>query len=234
MHGLRRCAELVISVALILGGVCPISDGVGGESTDLVYSHVENDKMMIALTFDDGPHPRYTPMILDILKKYGVRATFFAVGENAELYPELIGRCLCEGHEVANHTYSHGDLSHSSYDEICREVGRAENAIYETCESRTKLLRPPGGLYGKNVIMAAHELDYTLVLWTVDTRDWAHTPADKIAKKVLSSTKAGDIILMHDFIGRDSPTPKALEAVIPALLERGFRFVTVSELLGSK
>lgn len=234
MHGLKRCAELMLSAVVILGGLCVASDGASTEHTDLVYSHVENDKMMIALTFDDGPHPKYTPMILDILKKYGIRATFFAVGENAEQYPELIKRCLREGHEIANHTYSHSDLSHRSFDEVCGEVGKAENAIYENSESRTKLLRPPGGLYGKNVIMAAYELDYTLVLWTVDTRDWAHTPVAKIAEKVLRNTKAGDIILMHDFIGRDSPTPEALEKVIPTLLERGYRFVTVSELLGAK
>ena len=78
------------------------------------------------------------------------------------------------------------------------------------------------------------ELDYTLVLWTVDTKDWAHTPSDKIVKKVFDSVESGDIILMHDFIGKNSPTPDALEIMIPELLKKGYRFVTVSELLGCK
>ena len=198
----------------------------------MVYSHKSNDKMMIALTFDDGPHPRYTPEILDILGEYGIAATFFTIGENAVYYPHIVTRCQNEGHEVANHTYSHKDLSKDSFENICNEVCSTENIIYENLDSRTKLLRPPGGLYGKNVIKAAAELDYTLVLWTVDTRDWDHTPPEKIAEDVLATISPGDIILMHDFIGRDSPTPDALRIMIPQLLAKGYKFVTVSELLG--
>jgi len=198
----------------------------------MVYSSKTNDKMMIALTFDDGPHPRYTPEILDILHEYGICATFFTVGKNAVNYPGIIERYQKEGHEIANHTYSHKDLSKDSYDDVCREVSTAEDIIFESLDVRTKLLRPPGGLYGKNVIKAAAQLDYTLVLWTVDTKDWAHTPSQKIVEKVLSSVESGDIILMHDFIGKNSPTPDALREMIPQLLDRGFRFVTVSELLG--
>ncbi len=199
----------------------------------MVYSHRNTERMMIALTFDDGPHPRYTPEILDILSEYGVCATFFTVGENALQYPDIIKRCQNEGHEIANHTYSHADLSKDSYNNICDEVRSTEEVIFENIDTRTKLLRPPGGLYGKNVIRAAAELDYTLVLWNVDTKDWAHTPPDKIVKKVLSCVAPGDIILMHDFIGKNSPTPDALRQMIPKLLEMGYRFVTVSELLGS-
>lgn len=223
------CAVLVSAVLL----ACPTVVGADAPA-NAVYSHKENDKMMIALTFDDGPHPRYTPQILDILAEYGVPATFFTVGENAEYYPAVIKRCLDEGHEVANHTYSHQDLSSDSYEDICREITGGENAVYENLDVRTKLLRPPGGLYGKNLILAAAELDYTVVLWNIDTRDWAHTPPDKIAEKVLTAIRPGDIVLMHDFIGKDSPTPEALRKIIPRLISKGYRFVTVSELLGCK
>jgi len=229
---LKRSISIVLLTVLSVRCLCtPV---FSDKSSDPVYSHRENDKMMIALTFDDGPHPRYTPEILDILKKYNICATFFTVGENALHHPEIVKRCLDEGHEIANHTYSHKDLSKDSFEDICREVRDTENIIYETLELRTKLLRPPGGLYGKNVIKAAMELDYTLVLWTVDTKDWAHTPSDKIVKKVFDSVESGDIILMHDFIGKNSPTPDALEIMIPELLKKGYRFVTVSELLGCK
>lgn len=232
MKFIRKCLCAVLSTTVMAGIFCNFISA--NESSNLVYSHRTNDKMMIALTFDDGPHPKYTPEILDILKEYEIHATFFAVGENAEYYPEVIKRCQNEGHEIANHTYSHRDLSKDSFEDICREVRDTENVIYENLESRTKLLRPPGGSYGKNVIKAATELDYTLVLWTVDTRDWAHTPADKITKKVLDNIKPGDIVLMHDFIGKNSPTPEALREIVPALLEKGYKFVTVSELLGYK
>lgn len=198
-----------------------------------VYSSKKNDKMMISLTFDDGPHPGYTPKILDILSEYGITATFFTVGENALYYPAALERCMKEGHEIANHTYSHKDLSHDSVEEIENEVIATEKIIYENFDVRTKLLRPPGGLYGKNVIKAAANLDYTLVLWNIDTKDWAHTSPEIIAANVLDSVKPGDIILMHDFIGRNSPTPEALKLMIPELLRRGYKFVTVSELLGS-
>ncbi len=220
----------VLSAAVMTCAFC--SRSAAEYECGMVYSSKKNDRMMIALTFDDGPHPRYTPEILDILHEYNICATFFAVGENAENYPEIIERCQKEGHEIANHTYSHKDLSKDTYDDICQEVKAAEDIIYENLDVRTKLLRPPGGLYGKTVIKAAAALDYTLVLWTVDTKDWAHTPSDKIAEKVLGYVKPGDIILMHDFIGKDSPTPDALRKMIPELLDRGYRFVTVSELLG--
>ena len=200
--------------------------------SDLVYSHRENDKMMIALTFDDGPHPRYTPMILDILKEYGIKATFFTVGENVTYYPDAVKRCIDEGHEIANHTYTHKDLSRDTFGDICRELLRTEDVLYENFEVRPKLFRPPGGLYTKEVIKASAELDYTLVLWNIDTKDWAHTPPSKIAEKVLTTIRPGDIILMHDYIGKNTPTPEALRLMLPELIKKGYRFVTVSELLG--
>lgn len=216
----------ILLTAVISSTVC-----ASGDPTGLVYSHKTNDKMMIALTFDDGPHPRYTPEILDILKEYDIRATFFAVGENIEAYPEVTKRCIAEGHEIANHTHTHEDLSKNSFDTVCREVITAQKTIYENLNYKTTLLRPPGGLYNKTVVNVAAKLDYTLVLWNIDTRDWAHTPSDKIADKVLSNIHPGDIILMHDYIAKNSPTPEALRKIIPALLEKGYKFVTVSELL---
>ena len=227
---LTKIISVLLSFVLISP---PVSMCSADSDTNLVYSHKKNDKMMIALTFDDGPHPVHTPVILDILKKYNVTATFFTIGENVSYYPEAFHRCFTEGHEVANHTYSHSDLSHDHFDNICREVKETEDIIFEITETRTELLRPPRGLYGENVVRAAAELDYTLVLWTIDTRDWDHTPPNTIAEKVLSSIEPGDIILMHDFISRNSPTPEALELFIPELLRRGYKFVTVSELLYS-
>lgn len=223
---LSVCAVLS-TLTISVNGASPAPAGDGP-----VYSCKSHGRLTIALTFDDGPHPKYTPQILDILREYNVPATFFTVGENVEAYPELVQRCITEGHEIANHTYTHRDLSKSNASQINREITATESALWECGEIRPKLLRPPGGLYGRRVLSVAAELDYTVVLWNIDTRDWAHTPPKMIAEKVMSSVKGGDIVLMHDFIGKDSPTPDALQLIIPKLQKNGYRFVTVSELLG--
>lgn len=200
-----------------------------------VYSSHENDKQKIAITFDDGPHPRYTPIILDILAQYGAHATFFIIGENAERYPELLARILREGHEIGNHTYLHANLQRVRPETIKKQILAAEETILELTDLRTKLLRPPGGLYNQNVCDTAHALDYEVILWTIDTLDWSHPSVEEIVEKVETNIKSGDIILCHDFIGGGStPTPDALRRILPDLLSEGYEFVTVSELIHSK
>lgn len=206
-----------------------------GEEGKSTYSSHENEGQKIAITFDDGPHPRYTEIILDILKEHNVKATFFLIGENAEKYPELLARMLREGHEIGNHTYLHANLQKTPSDQIREQILDAEQVILELTDHRTKILRPPGGLYDQKVCDTARSLDYEVILWTIDTLDWAHTPADEIVEKVENNIKCGDIILCHDFIGGGStPTPDALRRILPDLLSRGFEFVTVSELIHSK
>ncbi|MBE6694515.1 MAG: chitooligosaccharide deacetylase [Ruminococcaceae bacterium] len=203
---------------------------VWGED-ELVYHKKKNDRMEIALTFDDGPHPYYTPIILDILDDYGISATFFTVGENIEYYPKTAERLLESGHEVENHTFSHARIGNMCYGDIISEIERCEDAVASVSERKTKFLRPPQGQMSETVKEVIKELDYRVVLWDVDTRDWAHTSPENIKDNVLSVVTAGDIILMHDFIGHDSPTPAALRLLIPELIERGYKFVTVSELI---
>lgn len=198
--------------------------------SDVVYCK-KNSQMKIALTFDDGPHPVYTGEILDILREYGIRATFFVVGENVERYPELVERELAEGHEVGNHTYSHCHLSKTSPDQIIREIEACERSVYQLCEYRTKLFRPPEGVLPDAIHDYARNADYTVILWSVDTYDWAHNPINEIMKNIRRNTEPGDIILMHDSV-KDSLTPTALRQIIPYLLDEGFTFVTVSELIG--
>lgn len=200
---------------------------------DAVCSWHKNSGNKIALTFDDGPHPKYTTEILDILDEYGISATFFVVGTNAGEYPELIEREINSGHEIGNHTYTHADLKTSLRAEIINELSKTQEVIYEAREYRTRLLRPPEGKYSDELKRIAGKFDYRIVLWTVDTRDWAHTPSDEIYENVVTNVKSGDIILFHDFISGESPTPEALRMIIPKLLDDGFSFVTVSELIGS-
>lgn len=204
------------------------------QASKQVYFNNKNSQMKIALTFDDGPHPRYTPQILDILDKYGIKATFFVIGENAKYYSDALIETSRRGHEIANHTYSHIILSKSNLYKLQGEIENCEAEILGFTEQKPKLFRPPEGMVCSEMTSIADELDYTVILWNLDTKDWAHTPPDEIAKNVINNVKPGDVILMHDFIGRNSPTPKALEIFIPVLLEKGYKFVTVSELIGIK
>ncbi len=198
--------------------------------SDVVYCK-KNSQMKIALTFDDGPHPTYTREILDILREYNIRATFFVIGENVEKYPELVEQELAEGHEIGNHTYSHCHLSEVTPEHIIREIEACEAAVYQICEYRTKLFRPPEGVLPEAIHDYTARSDYTVVLWSIDTYDWAHNPIDEIMKNVHQNADPGDIILMHDSV-HDSLTPDALRRVIPYLLGEGYSFVTVSELMG--
>lgn len=198
-----------------------------------VYRRCTNDNMEIALTFDDGPHPRLTPEILDILNEYGVSATFFVVGENVANYPEAAMRIANEGHEIGNHTYTHRHIQSMSKNQLMCEIESCERQIIEVTddEYRTKLFRPPEGKVDSTVEELGEDLGYSVILWSIDTKDWAHTSVSKIVDNVLSNVKSGDIILMHDYIGTNSPTPQVLRTIIPKLLERGYKFVTVSELI---
>ena len=226
----RRWLLLFLGLALILALTpCPVGATGQGRSTPIVYQG-QGDERRIALTFDDGPHPEYTAEILDILAEYGIRATFFVIGENVDLYPEVLQRTVAEGHEIGNHTQTH-PLKNLSGEQMEREISECESTICEWIDCRPRLFRPPGGIISQTVTALAEDHCYRVILWSVDTRDWAHTPVERITKTVLDEVGAGDIILMHDGIKSNSPTPQALRILIPILLERGYRFVTVSELL---
>ena len=208
---------------------------IGFPTTALeVYRSVENDSMKIAITFDDGPHPILTPRILNILDRFHVSATFFMVGVNIENYPETARAVIDAGHEVGNHTYSHTHLERLSREDVEREIWLCEDILEELCEYRPHLFRPPEGAMSTYVENSSEENDYTLILWSLDTRDWENKNTEQIVETVLSKIHPGDIILMHDYIGRHSKTPEALEILLPRLIERGYEPVTVSELLGER
>ncbi|MBQ8432257.1 MAG: polysaccharide deacetylase family protein [Clostridia bacterium] len=224
----RVWGAVVLSLALL----CPLfSLSVCGQPPT-VYRSVQTDTMKIALTFDDGPHPRLTHAILDILERYDVRATFFMVGENVVNYPDAAREVIDRGHEVGNHTFSHPLLAQAPAQNLSWELEACEQALEELCEYRPHLFRPPQGAINSMVEECSREGDYALVLWSLDTRDWECKNTEQIVDTVLSNVQPGDIILMHDYIGRQSHTPQALEILLPKLLERGFVPTTVGDLLG--
>ena len=201
-------------------------------AAEVVYRRTGTDGVKrIALTFDDGPHPRHTPEILDILAEYGVKATFFVVGSNAEYYDGLVSRAQSEGHEIGNHTYHHYHTANTDAASLVRDMAACDEVLLRQTGKKPTLFRPPEGVFNEEMKEFCDENDYTIVMWSIDTRDWAHTPICEIVKNVREHARDGAIILMHDFIGKKSPTPAALRQIIPMLQELGFEFVTVSRLL---
>lgn len=196
------------------------------------YRSVPTETSRIAITFDDGPHPRLTPRILDILDRYHVKATFFMIGVIAETYPQTAREVAERGHEIGNHTDSHRRMTGLGEERVASELQACSEAVERVCGKRPTLFRPPEGAVDSAVINVAERDGYRVILWSVDTRDWEIKDANAIVNRVLSSVKSGDIILMHDFIGKNSQTPEALEILLPRLLALGYEPVTVSELLG--
>ena len=230
-----------INFALVIGLLIniifgKISIGAAENETkdaDIFRKHV-NTSMKIALTFDDGPHPSQTLKILDVLDKYGIKATFFVVGVNATYYPEAFAEVCRRGHEIGNHTFSHPQVSKLNPEDLEKEVDECENTLLGLSDIKTSLFRPPEGMIDSSVKRVLGKLDYKVILWDIDTRDWAHTPPKAIANNVISHISSGDIILMHDYIAYNSPTVEALELFIPVLLEKGYTFTVISDLLNTK
>lgn len=224
------CILLTVCVSAYAAGGAP---WIGFGREDNVFCGADTKERVIALTFDDGPHPRYTDEILDILKEYGVKATFFTVGENAALYPEQLKRIAEEGHEIGNHTYTHADLKRIGKEKLSGELIKTEEIIKEITGCSPKVFRPPEGRCNETVVNCANERGYTTVLWTVDPRDWASPAASEVESVILKNVKCGSVILCHDYnSNKKCPTPEALRKVIPALIDQGYTFVTVSEILG--
>lgn len=225
-----------IAVATVLFFVLLLQSAIlSAAAPKIIYqSASKNGRARVALTFDDGPHPRYTPRVLDILKEYGVHATFFCVGTNVETYPAIVKRAVAEGHEIGNHTYNHYHVAKLDDMALYEDIAACGDAIARITGTHPKLFRPPEGVCSEAVKSYCASEGMAIVMWSVDTRDWAHTPVPDMYQNVRKNVKNGSIILMHDFIGKNSPTPEALRRIIPMLLELGYEFVTVSQLLAGE
>lgn len=193
-------------------------------------SYVSTIHKVVAITIDDGPHYKVTPEILAVLKEKQVKATFFVLGTNVAQNPQLLAQEVADGHEIGTHTYSHPLLTKLDSKKIAEEFDKAEKILLQATAPKPTLFRPPGGFYNSQVIEVAHQRGYTVVLWSVDPRDWSCPPTEKVVAQVVSEVKPGSIILLHD--GQyPLPTPQALRAIIDHLRKNGYEFVTVSELL---
>jgi peptidoglycan/xylan/chitin deacetylase (PgdA/CDA1 family) len=186
----------------------------------------------IAITFDDGPHPQNTPRLLDMLRARNIKATFYVIGRSVELYPQIVRRTVAEGHEIGNHTHTHRLLSKLSDSEVRSELSRCQDAIARAAGVRPRTMRPPyGGLLQRQRELVHAEFGYPTILWSVDPLDWKRPGPSVVTSRILSGTSAGGIVLAHDL---HSQTVDAMPATLDGLLRRGFKFVTVSQLLAMK
>jgi peptidoglycan/xylan/chitin deacetylase (PgdA/CDA1 family) len=202
-----------------------------------VITNVETNDSVAALTFDDGPHPVYTPQLLRILEKHKVRATFFLVGEFAKRYPEIVKMIARAGHVIGNHCWSHQNLT-----QVRSRLYRLKQMM--ACARATapygkRLFRPPYGAHNRQIRIDALILGYKIILWNVSAQDWTPQSSEEIAQKIIDRILPGSIFLLHDAIGsgKDPDAPRdrgpmidGLEIALPKLKKR-INFVTIPKLL---
>lgn len=220
---LLLCAALASGFGVMVQREEPT--GIKESITRVMNREVVTENPRIAITFDDGPNPVYTPQLLDGLKKRGARASFFVMGKQAEAYPELVRRMQEEGHLIGNHTYSHIQLGKNNRERFKEELVKTNALLLEITGEEVEFVRPPYGSWDKSL---ETELTMLPVLWTIDPMDWCSSNVSGIVKKVTSKAKENSVILMHDEYS--SSVTAALE-IVDILQKQGYEFVTVDELL---
>jgi peptidoglycan/xylan/chitin deacetylase (PgdA/CDA1 family) len=185
----------------------------------------------IALTFDDGPSLSFTPQILTILQRFGIKATFFCIGRQVANYPDLALQESADGDLVEDHSWSHPNLSWLSAQGISQQLSQSAQAIEQTTGTRPTFFRPPYGAFTPLVLTQTARFNFSTILWSTDPRDWSQPGTNAIVSRVLNTTSNGSIILLHDGGGNRFQTVAALPTLIPRLEARGFRFVTIQQLI---
>jgi peptidoglycan/xylan/chitin deacetylase (PgdA/CDA1 family) len=225
-----------------VSGITATSQAEDTQDAQIKFFNVDTgDNKVIALTFDDGPWDTYTNEILDILAENNAKATFFTVGERVEKNPDLVARERSEGHQVCTHTWDHAEgsgqgvnLGYMTDEERVSEVTQGYQAIADACgidvSEVSQAIRAPGGNFSTEVAKSVLNYITAEVGWNIDTEDWRRPGASTIAARILKATN-GNIVLMHDGGGDRSQTVEALRTALPQLVEQGYTFVTIDELL---
>lgn len=195
----------------------------------VVYNRCDVPAPVIALTFDDGPNPDHTPRLLDMLKQRNIKATFFLVGRCVVTWPHIVKRIADEGHELANHSWSHPLLTALSTTGLDSQMKRTHDAIIKACGKPPIHYRPPYGAIRANQRQHLYDTyGYSTIIWDVDPLDWKNRNAKTVKDRILASTRAGSIILCHDIHGT---TVDAMPGTLDELKARGYQFATVSQLI---
>jgi peptidoglycan/xylan/chitin deacetylase (PgdA/CDA1 family) len=207
----------------------PSPETASGASKPATWFSVNVDGPYIAMTFDDGPSPATTPLLLDILKQRNIKATFFMIGQNAQANPTIVKRILAEGHEIGNHSWTHPQLSKLSDERVTEEINKTQEAIKSACGYAPVILRPPyGAITARQKEWIEKQFGLSVIIWSVDPFDWKRPGASVIEQRILAGARPGAIILSHDI---HKQTVDAMPATLDALAAKGFKFVTVSQLI---
>ncbi|WP_427181101.1 polysaccharide deacetylase family protein [Paenibacillus sp. TC-CSREp1] len=197
-----------------------------------IIEQVTVQEKVVAFTFDDGPHPVYTPQVLDIFRRAGGHATFFMIGEEMEAHPDIAAEVHREGHEIANHTYTHPNLTELTLEEAGEELRRAEQLVQKVTGGSARSFRPPYFGVNDDILALAAERGYrTIGAANGAARDWDNPGTEHIVEHSRSAVKPGSVLIFHDGYGDRSQTVEAVRVLVEELTADGYRLVTVSELL---
>ncbi len=194
-----------------------------------IYTSGPKNSKLVAITFDDGPHPIYTPKVLDELRKRHVKATFFVLGDLVKRYPWVVRQIMAEGHEIGNHTFDHRLMTVMSPELIEKEITETQNEIKNITGTEPILFRPPYGAFRPDTKAIFREHNLSVILWSVDPRDWRVRNEQKICNFITKQTRGGSIVLCHDI---HKTTLEALPQILDSLAAEGYEFTTVSKLCG--
>lgn len=231
---------LLFSLVTSLGVVAVRGDAVASQTGEkpkpaataepgITFDWVHVDGPYVAMTFDDGPSAKLTPKLLDLLAAHHIKATFFLIGENVAENPDIVAREVREGHEIANHSWSHPNLAKMSEEAVRSQLRRTDGAIKSATGVRPTLLRPPyGSITAREKRWIHDEFEYQIILWDVDPNDWKRPGPAVVRTRILKETRPGSIVLSHDI---HPGTIEAMPSTFDALEAKGFKFVTVSELI---
>src|SRR5881396_4371099 len=199
------------------------------EDPSITFNSVHVDGPYVAMTFDDGPSATLTPKLLDLLAAHHIKTTFFVIGENVAEHPDIVARAAREGHEIGNHSWSHPNFAKMSEEGVRSQLRRTDDAIKSATGFRPTLLRPPyGSITAREKRWIHDEFGYQIILWDVDPYDWKRPGPAVVRNRILKETQPGSIVLSHDI---HPGTIEAMPSTFDALEAKGFKFVTVSELI---
>ena len=224
---------IYLFLVLILVG-CSIKS-VASSNKASVYYHFKTIEPYLSLTFDDGPNKIQTPKVLKILKQHNIKATFFVIGENIEYQKDILKMVNEQGHEIGNHFYTHDNINKLTKEEIKANIIKNNELIYSVIKKKPKVVRPPYGIVTDDLKEVCGELGMSIILWTddKDSKDWELTKDSDIINNLTKKVSNGDIFLFHDSNKKFTNTLSAIDVIIPTLKKKGYKWVTVSELLKS-
>ena len=196
-------------------------------------SGLQSQVKAIALTFDDGPHPEYTPRLLEVLDEYGITASFFWLGVCVERYGAIAQAVVERGHWIGIHGYNHRNFPALSQPELRSSLQKTQQIISDTCGiSPAKIIdvRPPNGLFTPKTLQLLHQWQYRPVMWSVVPEDWTRPGITKVAQRVMTQTMPGSLIVLHDGYSGGEDCAASIQIIIPQLLAKNYQFVTVDQL----